>query len=308
MGILDGLLSPALTAATQAAGAYQGAEAQAGMQQRQQAVQALMLQRQMHEQEIEDALHRAQTNNYIAQDRVRQAAAAKGDQQTAVRVAIMRRDPAFADYSDEELSGLASDPVTFQNATGFGRSSGQFLRGVDANGNPTYGYGNRSTGVVSPTNFSAPLPHGGRSASNQPTPQQAYSQTFHNFTAVDHQLNSARHDLAAAQKTSLPLAASPADSAEKRAAIVAAVNRVKGLEPLDDSLSAAMRGNYSVPGHVSGVAGATSAQPQPASAKAAAEYQRAAQALQQAGGPGNAQARALYDKIVSAIAQKYGHQ
>jgi len=298
--ILAGLISPALTVATQAAGAYQGAESQAGQAKQQEIMQALSLRRQMHQQDIEDALHTAQTNNYIAQDNARQAAASKGDKLTAVRVALMRRNPEFADYSDDELAGLASDPTTFQQATGFGRSSGQFLRGTDANGNPVYGYGDRSTGAVTPTNFGAP-PIRPASASGGMSP---YSETMHNFNAVGHQLSDANRQLSNAQKSPLSIDASPADSAAKNQAIVAAVRRVKGLQPVEDSLSAAMRGDNSIPGHPSAIAPRVNS----ANPTAQEEYTRAAQALQAAGGPSNAEARAKYDRIIQAITDKYSRQ
>ena len=60
MSFLGGMISPALTVATQAAGAYQGASANAIQTQRQQIMQALMFAREAHTAEITNALHTAQ--------------------------------------------------------------------------------------------------------------------------------------------------------------------------------------------------------------------------------------------------------
>lgn len=65
MSFLD-FLSPALTTATQAAGTYQGAQAQAAQDKQKAIVQQLLLQRQQHEQAIKDALMQAQTGEATA--------------------------------------------------------------------------------------------------------------------------------------------------------------------------------------------------------------------------------------------------
>lgn len=101
----------------------------------------------------------------------------------------------------------------------------------------------------------------------------------------------------------LPPLATAADSTQRRSLAgqrPALANRVSGMRQLGDSLAAAQRGDYSVPGHVGQGGGDGDA--------SASEYRAAAAALQNAGGASNATARAVYDKIVAAIARKYGHQ
>lgn len=62
MSFLDGILAPALTAATSAAGAYSGAEANAAALQRQNLISALMARQQMQELQTKMALQGAQTH------------------------------------------------------------------------------------------------------------------------------------------------------------------------------------------------------------------------------------------------------
>jgi hypothetical protein len=302
---LGGFIGPALTVGTKAYSAYEGAEANAAKEKRESVIQSLMMARQQKEEEIKDSLNHAQISNYDSQLRARDAATSRAEQQLQSRISILRKNPKFQDYSDDELAGIASSPVTFGNASGLGNATGQFLRGTDDSGNPIYGYGDRSTGEVAPTGFGAPPP-AKRAGSGGTSP---YTETMHNFNAVGHQLTDARRDLNDAQKSPLGITASPADTALKAQAVAQALSRAKNLQPLEDSLSAAMRGDYSVPGHIPGTAprkptkgGQTNA------VSAAAEYQQAAKALADAGGPSNENARAVYDQIVAAIARKYGQQ
>ncbi len=62
MSLLSGLLGPGLTAATQIAGGYQNAQANAATEQQKAIVQQIALLRQQHEDEISNALKQSQTN------------------------------------------------------------------------------------------------------------------------------------------------------------------------------------------------------------------------------------------------------
>lgn len=70
MGLLD-FLAPALTGATQAAGAYQGAEANAAQMQRETMIQSLMMMRQQQAFQTDQALKAAQTNSANATGNLR---------------------------------------------------------------------------------------------------------------------------------------------------------------------------------------------------------------------------------------------
>lgn len=65
-GFLGGLIGPALTQATNAAGAYEGASAQANNTQRQAIIQNLIFQREQQKANIENALKSAQTGESFA--------------------------------------------------------------------------------------------------------------------------------------------------------------------------------------------------------------------------------------------------
>lgn len=114
-GFLAGLLSPALTVATQAAGAYEGAEANAATSKQNAVMQAIALQRQQHEQELKDALTRAQTglagartdriNNPLPEFDLKDAVDANG------KPIIARFDKHTGVATPTGLAGKPFDPV-----------------------------------------------------------------------------------------------------------------------------------------------------------------------------------------------------
>lgn len=185
MGFLDGLLSPALTVATQAAGAYQGAQTQADIERQKQAIQAVTLQRQQHESEINNALHQAQATlagaNTIKAQRDANTlrlgdpgyagamgavagAQAMGKLPADLELAVTKGkiDRATAEAIQRMRSntsiqvaniGQAGEDRRFKPFT--------FLQSVGADGNPVYATGNGQSGQITPTNVRAKAATGG---------------------------------------------------------------------------------------------------------------------------------------------------
>lgn len=168
MGSILSFLSPALTAATQAAGAYQGAQAQAGQQKQAQVIQALQLARQAKADALQQALGQANLSHLGAET-----------EKLNHPAPVIKAGPngQLYDLSDptnpRPLTGgtktkvvAPDDSVQFVDPTA--PPAGLKERGplppqdhfvfpvtADANGKPMIARGNTRTGTLEPTGISA---------------------------------------------------------------------------------------------------------------------------------------------------------
>lgn len=167
MGLLD-FLSPALTTATQAAGAYQGAHAQSAKDQQQAVIQKLILQRQQHEQEIKDALTRAQTgevNARVGDIGSQQALRGVQSQEGQYKLDHPTLDPNSPDVlgRKQQLS-IEENQQKIKDEKQYGYHPPVFgsyekVDSTDADGNPIVSVLDKHTGSVTPTSTKGkPLP------------------------------------------------------------------------------------------------------------------------------------------------------
>lgn len=154
-----------------------------------------------------------------------------------------------------------------------------------------------------------PRPSNGRGGSTAEDPE--HRETRQNFYTNARQLQDARGDLNTLDKKlvkPLPLTATPADSAARReleGQRPALTRRVDELRQMGDSLGAATRGDYSVPGHAPAAVDPKAAGTQ-AYAQAAEAYKAA---LAQARTPEDREhARRRYDRLVMAIAKRFNQR